>query len=126
MRDLSLEAIWAHGEAMQFTRPRTREALLAELRGYGKTCYYAEECRAGCNFTAHCTPGKRGNMPFCYRRATQLARRGVRERLVPVAAAAGEPYDFGRFEVVEEPLPGARRERADARDVISLPLWSPP
>lgn len=105
VRDLSLEAIWAHGEAMQFTRPSTREALLDELWGFCKSCYYAEECRAGCNFTAHCTLGRRGNMPFCYHRATQLARKGVRERLVRVEAPAGDPYDFGRFEVIEEPLP---------------------
>lgn len=103
VRELSLEQIWAHGDAMQLTRPANREALLQDLWGFCRTCYYAEECRAGCNFTAHCTLGRRGNMPFCYHRATQLARRGIRERLVPVERAAGIPYDFGRFELVEEP-----------------------
>jgi radical SAM protein with 4Fe4S-binding SPASM domain len=107
VRDLSLEQIWSYGDAMRFARTETRETLLDGLWGYCKGCYYAEECRAGCNFTAHCTLGRRGNMPFCYHRATQMARKGVRERLVPVERPAGDPYDFGRFEVVEEPLAGA-------------------
>ena len=59
---------------------------------------------AGCSFTAHCTLGKRGNNPFCYHRATTLASQGRRERLVRVEQADGIPYDFGRFDVVEEPL----------------------
>ncbi len=104
VRDLSLGAIWSHGDAMRFTRPDTRDALLDGLWGYCKGCYYAKECRAGCNFTAHCTLGRRGNMPFCYHRATQMARKGVRERLVSVERPAGDPYDFGRFEIVEEPI----------------------
>ncbi|MBM4393661.1 MAG: radical SAM/SPASM domain-containing protein, partial [Deltaproteobacteria bacterium] len=48
------------------------------------------------------TLGRRGNNPFCYHRAATLKKRGRRERLVRVEAAAGEPYDFGRFEIIEE------------------------
>ncbi len=33
-----------------------------------------------------------------------MAARGLRERLVPVARAPGEPFDHGRFELVEEAL----------------------
>ena len=33
----------------------------------------------------------------------QLQRRGVRERLEVKELASGEPYDFGRLEIVEEP-----------------------
>ena len=51
------------------------------------------------------TLGRRGNNPFCYHRATTLAARGRRERLVQVERAEGLPYDFGRFEVLEEALP---------------------
>ena len=43
--------------------------------------------------------GKPGNNPFCYHRVTQLRRKGVRERLVPVERAPGKPYDHGRFEI---------------------------
>jgi radical SAM protein with 4Fe4S-binding SPASM domain len=110
VRDLSLAQIWEHGEAIRFARDRT----LDELWGFCKTCYYADTCRGGCSWTAHCALGRRGNNPFCYHRVTQLKRRGVRERLVAKERAPQEPYDFGRLEIVEEPWvdePETRPER---------------
>jgi radical SAM protein with 4Fe4S-binding SPASM domain len=101
VRDISLDALWNHDETIGFTRHRTTD----ELWGFCKTCEYADTCRAGCSFTAHATLGRRGNMPFCYHRAHTLRQRGVRERLVPVQAAQGLPYDFGRFEIIEEDWP---------------------
>jgi radical SAM protein with 4Fe4S-binding SPASM domain len=98
VRDLSLSHIWAHAEAIRFSRDRTVD----ELWGFCRTCYYAESCMGGCSWTAHCTLGRRGNNPFCYHRVTQLRRRGVRERLVVKEKAPHEPYDFGRLEIVEE------------------------
>lgn len=100
VRELSLETIWQEGEAMQFAREWTED----ELWGFCKTCYYAENCHAGCSWTAHCTLGRRGNNPFCYHRAKTLERRGIRERLVQRGRAPQEPYDFGVFELVEEPI----------------------
>jgi len=99
VRESSLESIWESSSEVRFARDRTTD----ELWGFCKTCYYADVCRAGCSWTAHCTLGRRGNNPFCYYRATQLRRKGIRERLVPKERAAGEPYDFGRLELVEEP-----------------------
>ncbi|MCB9761028.1 MAG: radical SAM protein [Alphaproteobacteria bacterium] len=99
LREVPLADIWADAEAIRFVRDRD----LAELWGFCKTCYYADVCRAGCSFTSHCTLGRRGNNPFCYHRAATLKKRGLRERLVQKEPAAGEPYDFGRFEVIEEP-----------------------
>ena len=101
VRELSLEQIWEHSDVIAFTRDRT----LDELWGFCKGCYYAEVCRAGCSFTSHTTLGRRGNMPFCYYRASQYRRQGLRERLVQKVRAAGDPYDFGRFEVELEPWP---------------------
>ena len=98
VRDLSIEELWRNDPVVGFTRDRTTD----ELGGFCKTCEYAETCTAGCSFTAHCTLGRRGNMPFCYHRATTLKKAGKRERLVRVEAAEGLPYDFGRFELVEE------------------------
>lgn len=98
--EMSVEEAW-QTDAMGFARDRGT----SELWGFCKTCDYAELCQGGCSFTAHTTLGRRGNMPFCYHRVTQLKRRGVRERLVHKEAAAGQPYDFGRFELVEEPWP---------------------
>ena len=46
--------------------------------------------------------GSARNNPFCYHRAETLKHRGKRERLVQVERAQGVPYDFGRFEIVEE------------------------
>ncbi|MCX4241571.1 radical SAM/SPASM domain-containing protein [Paraliomyxa miuraensis] len=99
VRELSLEEIWESGEAMKFTRDRTRE----ELWGFCAGCYYADVCRAGCSFTSHSTLGRRGNNPFCYHRASTLRKQGVREVLVHAVRAPGDPYDFGRFELREEP-----------------------
>lgn len=101
VRDLSLAELWSESKPIAFARDRTTD----ELWGFCGTCYYAEICRAGCSFTAHATLGRRGNMPFCFHRATTLARRGVRERLVHREAAPGLPFDHGRFDLLEEPLP---------------------
>lgn len=99
VRTTSLKDIW--DEAPEISFARTRET--SELWGFCKSCYYAEVCRAGCSFTTHTAIGKRGNNPFCYYRAAQLKRKGLRERVVLRRAAAGDPYDFGLYEIVEEP-----------------------
>lgn len=101
IRDLSVEQIFHEAPELNFIQNRTTD----ELWGFCASCEYGELCGAGCSFTAHCTLGKRGNMPFCYHRATTLAERGRRERLVRVEEAEGLPYDFGRFELVEEDAP---------------------
>jgi hypothetical protein len=46
-------------------------------------------------------------MPFCYYRASQLRRQGQRELLIHKQRAAGDPYDFGRFELALEPWDAA-------------------
>ncbi len=99
--ELSLSELWERSPELRFTRDRTTD----ELWGFCAGCDYAELCRAGCSFTAHCTLGRRGNQPFCYHRAETLRARGRRERLVQRERAAGAAYDFGRFELVEEPWP---------------------
>ena len=99
VRDMSLADIWNHSARMRFSRDRTRD----ELWGHCATCYYADLCRAGCSFTTHTTFGRRGNNPFCYYRAARLRAQGIRELIVQTHAAAGQPYDFGRFELREQP-----------------------
>jgi radical SAM protein with 4Fe4S-binding SPASM domain len=110
VRTLGLAEIWESGEAMKFTRDRTRD----ELWGFCAGCYYADVCRAGCSFTSHSTLGRRGNNPFCYHRASKLRARGVREVLEHAVRAPGDPYDFGGFVLREEswssePPPESRR-----------------
>ena len=71
----------------------------------------------------HGLAGKRGDNPFCYYRARELAKKGLRERIVKVAEAPGEPFDFGRFDIVVEDAQRpahtrrtrARRQEAPAR-----------
>lgn len=124
VREVALEQIWESSAAVRFSRDRDT----SELWGFCATCYYGEVCRAGCSWTAHCTLGRRGNNPFCYHRVTELKKRGIRERLVQKERAPDQPYDFGRFELVEEPWIDAEAldAMAPAHDVAQGPSASSP
>jgi radical SAM protein with 4Fe4S-binding SPASM domain len=98
LRSAPLAEIWDRKQ-LAFARDRGT----SELWGHCKTCYYAEVCQGGCSWTSHTLLGRRGNMPFCWHRADQLRQRGIREVLVKAEAAPGEPFDFGRYELREEP-----------------------
>ena len=100
IRDDSLEAIWERSEPLRHMRDRT----LDDLWGYCRTCYYAEECMAGCTWTSFVTLGRAGNNPFCHHRAIEMARDGKRERIVKATEAPGEPFDHGTFEIVVESI----------------------
>jgi radical SAM protein with 4Fe4S-binding SPASM domain len=110
VRDDLLVDIWERAEPLRFTR----NDRMPELWGYCAGCYYADDCLAGCSWTAHSLFGKRGNNPFCHHRALDLLGHGRRERLVQVAAPSGLPFDHGLFEIVEEPWPAEELERARA------------
>ena len=100
LRDRSVAEIWAEAQELAYTRtPRAHE-----LWGYCGRCYYKEVCQGGCAWTSHTTLGRRGNMPWCHHRALELEREGIRERLIRVEAPPGTPFDFGLFELVEEPF----------------------
>ena len=97
------------------SRLRTRE----DLWGYCKTCYYADVCKGGCTWTAHCTMGKAGNNPYCIHRAIEHEQQGVRETLARVAPPPGLPFDHGRFELNVEPWP---ESPADDLSILGFPL----
>jgi len=99
VRHRPLSEIWGESERLAFTR-RDR---VDELWGHCATCHYAAVCQGGCSWTAHTLLGRRGNMPYCYHRAEQLKARGLRERVVQVERTERRPFDFGRFELREEP-----------------------
>ena len=109
VRDLSLRQIWEQTTPLRFTRDRTTD----ELWGFCKDCYYAEDCMAGCSWTAHVLLGRRGNNPYCHHRSLELLKQGRRERIEQVERAPGHPFDYGRFEIIEESWPPAERERAE-------------
>jgi radical SAM protein with 4Fe4S-binding SPASM domain len=81
-------------------------------RSFCGSCYYWNTCRGGCTWVSHVLEGKRGDNPYCYYRATTLAKRGLRERIVKVAEAPDEPFAVGRFEVRLERADGSRAPRS--------------
>jgi hypothetical protein len=101
VRDASLRDIWERAEPLRYTRDRSVD----DLWGYCRSCYYADHCRAGCTWTSDVFFGRPGNNPYCHHRALEQARAGKRERLQRVAAAEGQPFDHGRFELIIEDLP---------------------
>jgi radical SAM protein with 4Fe4S-binding SPASM domain len=101
VRDDTLERIWELAEPLRYTRDRT----VADLWGYCRSCYYADECRAGCTWTSFVLFGKAGNNPYCHHRALEMQRAGKRERIARVGLAPGAPFDYGRFELVLEDDP---------------------
>jgi radical SAM protein with 4Fe4S-binding SPASM domain len=100
IRDAKLLDIWERSEALRFTRNRTVD----DLWGSCRSCYYANTCRAGCTWMGDTLLGKPGNNPYCHHRALEMQRMGKRERIERVHAAPGEPFDFGLFRIVEEPV----------------------
>lgn len=100
IRDASLKDIWERSAPLRYTRDRTVE----DLWGYCRTCYYADECRAGCTWTSFVFFGRAGNNPYCHHRALEMERRGVREVVSRVEGAPGAPFDHGKFEIREEAL----------------------
>jgi radical SAM protein with 4Fe4S-binding SPASM domain len=84
--------------------------------GFCKSCYYWSVCRGGCTWVSHVLRGRRGNNPFCYYRARELEKQGIRERIVKVAEAPGLPFDIGRFRIVAEDASGRRVPASRIRD----------
>ena len=101
VRDTPIAELWASHPALQFNRERGT----SDLWGHCADCYYAEVCRGGCTWTADALFGRRGNNPYCHYRVLKLAKRGLRERVVKVEAAAQTPFATGLFQLIEEPIP---------------------
>ena len=76
----------------------------SHLWGFCQSCEYAKLCRGGCSWTAHVFFGRRGNNPYCHHRALVHDREGLRERLVLESRAPGDPFDHGKFAIIEEPF----------------------
>jgi radical SAM protein with 4Fe4S-binding SPASM domain len=109
-RDVSIR------EALAALAPKTIRRDGNRGRGFCGSCYYWNVCRGGCTWIADALSGKRGDNPYCYYRARELAKRGLRERVVKIKEAPGLPFDTGRFETVLESETGERMPRRLARD----------
>jgi radical SAM protein with 4Fe4S-binding SPASM domain len=101
VREHSLRDIWERSRALRHNRDRTQD----ELWGFCKTCYYADECRAGCTWMTTTLFGRPGNNPYCHHRALEHQRMQKRERVVLGRAAPGEPFDHGLWDLVVEDDP---------------------
>jgi len=121
VRDHSLKEIWEQSAPLRYTRDRSVE----DLWGFCRTCYYADDCRAGCTWTAHTLFGRPGNNPYCHHRALTLLEEGLRERVVKRRDAGGQPFDFGEFELVLEPWPAGELDAARTR-LGRKPAEAPP
>jgi radical SAM protein with 4Fe4S-binding SPASM domain len=99
-------------EALRNLESRTVRRDGNRGRSFCGSCYYWSTCRGGCTWVSHVLEGKRGDNPYCYYRATTLAKRGLRERIVKVAEAPDEPFAVGRFEVRLEREDGSRAPRS--------------
>ena len=116
VRERSIAEVWSDAPQLAFTRRRSP----SELWGFCKTCPFAETCLGGCTFTAQALLGRRGNNPYCHFRARSLAARGVRERLVARESAPGEPFDNGRFDLIEERLDAPWAAVDDRRALVKV------
>jgi radical SAM protein with 4Fe4S-binding SPASM domain len=100
-----------------------------ELWGFCRTCTHAASCRAGCTWTTHSLFGRRGNNPFCHHRSLALQQQGRRERVVRIERAPGQPFDHGRFTLVEEAddtaWPESDRPRLCDSDIRWPDNWPP-
>lgn len=119
VRESSLRALLEHSPQLRFTQDNREE----ELWGYCAECYYGAVCQGGCSWMAHSLFGRRGNNPYCHHRALELAAQGLRERVLPLEAPPGAPFDLGRWELRLETLDGnAVSSQPAARTRRRLPL----
>ncbi len=96
----------------------------AHLWGFCQSCEYAELCRGGCTWTSHVFFGQPGNNPYCHHRALVYEKKGFRERLVLETRAPGEPFDHGKFAIVEEPARAPWPEDDPHRFAAERIQWS--
>jgi radical SAM protein with 4Fe4S-binding SPASM domain len=114
VRDMSIEDIWNTTPELAFTRERTKN----DLWGFCRTCYYADVCRSGCSWTSTVMFGRAGNNPYCHHRTLELKKEGLRERVVKVKPAPGEPFDHGLFEIVVEPIDAALPKKRNPLPIV--------
>jgi len=103
VRDTPIETMWRESTRIKMLGRRTRD----DLWGFCATCEHADSCLGGCTWTAHALFGRPGNNPFCHHRALTLAGQSKRERIAIAERAPGRPFDFGRYELIEEPIDAA-------------------
>jgi radical SAM protein with 4Fe4S-binding SPASM domain len=107
-QEARVEDVIMQASEVNHIKQRTKD----DLWGYCQTCYYADICKGGCTWTAHCTLGKAGNNPYCIHRALDFESKGLREKLVPLTPPPGKPFDFGTLGIEIEQIPQSLTEDA--------------
>jgi radical SAM protein with 4Fe4S-binding SPASM domain len=95
-----------------------RERTVDDLWGWCRSCAHAADCMGGCSWMSTMLFRRTGNNPYCVHRALALEAEGLRERVVRVEAAPGEPFDGGLFEIHVESAP----VEDETASVLGLPL----
>lgn len=100
VREYPLRAIWERSDRLRYFSQRTVD----DLWGYCRTCYYAEQCKAGCSWTASAFLGRPGNNPYCHHRVLDFEARGLKETMTRVQPPPGEAFDRGLWSIEVEAI----------------------
>ena len=104
VRDASLRDIWERAAPLRFTRERTVD----DLWGFCRTCYYAEALpRAAARGRRTSSSGGRATTPSATTARSSCCARESASASCARAPPEGSPFDYGRFEIVEEAWPPA-------------------
>lgn len=129
IRNHSLKDIVANTAELNINVNKGTPEAVEHLWGFCKTCDFANLCRGGCTWTAHVFFDRRGNNPYCHHRAIMMDRQGLRERVHPIRAAEGLPFDNGEFSIIEEPAdlpwPSEDLSHVTWADIQWPPRWNP-
>jgi radical SAM protein with 4Fe4S-binding SPASM domain len=107
VRNTKIRKLWSDAPELKFSRCFSKE----KLWGFCKDCYYAEDCKAGCIWTANTILGRYGNNPYCHHRALEHLTNNQRERLIRVREAPGKIRDCALFVLETETAPSDWAER---------------
>ena len=107
--------------AIEALAPKVPRKAHSRGSGFCGSCYYWNVCRGGCTWVTHGISGTKRDNPYCNYRARELAKKGLRERVVKLAEAPGRPFDFGRFEILVENEHGHRVSKRLAVDSKKRP-----
>ena len=100
VREHRLIDIWQRSDKLRFIRDRSVD----DLWGFCRGCYYAEQCLAGCSWTASAFLGRTGNNPYCHHRVLDFQARGLKERMVRLESPPGEAFDRALWEIQIEDI----------------------
>ena len=116
VKNKSLTELWNSSEKLL----SLRSPAAKELWGFCKTCDFRDPCQGGCTFTAHSLFGKAGNNPYCIYRAREMAKKGLKERLVRTNPAPGTPFDHALFRIEVEDFSTPEKDVTSFQKMVQI------